>query len=156
MLSGRLPEQIPALCDLVLRAVHEPKRAPWPGAYRCRLDPDWTMKDRFNIAYRVDPCPMNLAELLRASGVHIARIWDDQEEQVEALVAGDDPVFSGDLKADKERANEVYQALVSGGQPVTRARWTVRDALDRAVIRRDLREAEGSFFSSTASTSKLG
>lgn len=148
MLSGRLPEQIPALCDIVVRAVYEERREPWPGAYRCKLDPDWVMKDRFNVAYRVDPCPMNLGELIRAtSGVQPQRLWDDQEEQVDALVFGDEPVFTGIPADDRENANEVYRALVGSGQSVTRARWTIRDALDRALIRRELREADGSFFS---------
>lgn len=156
MLSGRLPEQIPALCDLVLRAVPEPRREPWPGAYHCRLDPDWVMKDRFNIAYRVDPCPMNLAEILRASGVHIDRLHEGQEEEVEALTAGDDPIFKGIPAEDRNQANEVYKALVSSGQSVTRARWTVRDALDRALIKRALEEANSSFFSSAPKTNTLG
>jgi len=147
MLSGRLPEQIPALCDIVVRAVYEERREPWPGAYHCRLSPDWVMKDRFNVAYRVDPCPMNLGELVRAtSGLQPQRLWDDQEEQIEVLVAGDDPIFTGIPVDDRERANEVYKALVGSGQPVTRARWTIRDALDRALIRRELKQADSTFF----------
>jgi hypothetical protein len=156
MLSGRLPEQIPALCDMVFRAIHEPKRAPWPAAYRCFLSPEWVMKDRFNIAPRIDPCPMNLGELLRATaGVQPARLWDDQEEQVEQLVAGDSPVFKGIPDEDHDTANEVYKALVSAGQSVTRARWTIRDALDRALIRRELADADSTFFSAKPKTSLL-
>ena len=86
-LSGRLPEQIPALCDVVLRASFDAKRKPWPAVYRCYLDPSWTMKDRFDIAPRIDPSPMNLAELLRAGGVSVERHTDlpKQEDWVEGL-----------------------------------------------------------------------
>lgn len=148
MLSGRLPEQIPALSDLVLRAVYEEKRKPWPGAYRCWPNPSYVMKDRFNVAYRIDPCPMNLGELLRASGKDIRRLWPEQEEEVEALVSGPEAVFKGDPSTDPDMADTAYQMLVNKGQPVTRARWTVRDALDRALIRAALRKGETSFFGS--------
>jgi hypothetical protein len=156
MLSGRLPEQIPALCDMVFRAVHEDRREPWPAAYRCFLGPDWVMKDRFNTAYRVDPCPMNLGELLRATTtLRPERLWADQEEQVEALVAGDDPVFTGIPTDDRAKADEVYKALLGSGQAATRVRWTIRDALDRALIRRELAQADSSFFSTKKATSSL-
>lgn len=148
MLSGRLPEQIPALCDIVVRAVYEERREPWPGAYRCFLSPDWTMKDRFDVSPHIDPCPMNLGELLRATaGVKPQRLWDDQEEQVEGLVSGDAPIFVGIPAQDKEQANEVYKALLASGQSPQKVRWTVRDALDRALIRRELAQARSTFFS---------
>ena len=154
MLSGRLPEQIPALCDIVVRAVYEERREPWPGAYRCFLSPDWTMKDRFDVAPHIDPCPMNLGELLRATaGVNPQRLWDDQEEQVEGLVSGDAPIFVGIPAQDKEQANEVYKALLASGQPPQKVRWTVRDALDRALIRRELAQARSTFFSPNTKSS---
>ena len=156
MLSGRLPEQIPALCDIVLRAVPEERREPWPAAYRCFLSPQWVMKDRFNIAYRMDPCPMNLGEILRATaGLNPARLWDDQEAQVEKMVSGSEPVFCGIPAEDRKHADAVYKALLDSGQSVHRARWTVRDALDRALIRRELAQADQTFFSSVSSVSSL-
>jgi hypothetical protein len=120
MLSGRLPEQIPALCDIVLRAVPEERREPWPAAYRCFLSPQWVMKDR-----------------------------------VEKMVSGSEPVFCGIPAEDRKHADAVYKALLDSGQSVHRARWTVRDALDRALIRRELAQADQTFFSSVSSVSSL-
>jgi len=146
-LSGRLPEQIPALCDVVLRAVHDLRRQPWPAVYRCHLDPSWIMKDRFNIAAQVDPSPMNLAELLRAAGIPLARHPDlpKQEEQVEALAQ-----FFMAQADGRVAANDIYIKLVESGTPVEVVRWTLRDALDRAEIRRGLALARSTFIPTTA------
>lgn len=143
MLSGRLPEQIPAMCDTVLRAAYDPHRQPWPAVYRCLLDPAWVMKDRFNVATAVDPCPMNLAELLRAAGLAVPRHPDlpDQEEVVEALAE----VFVDSNGPVAATANEFYQKLLQSGMKPPVARWTLRDALDRAEIRRALAAAHGTF-----------
>ncbi len=37
MLSGKLPEQLPAMCDLVLRCGRDPQRKPWSGVYHCEF-----------------------------------------------------------------------------------------------------------------------
>ena len=143
MLSGRLPEQIPAMCDLVLRASHDLKRQPWPAVYRCHLDPSWVMKDRFNVASEVDPCPMNLAEILRAAGTPVARHPDlpDQEELVSTL----SDHFAQLDGPPAELANEVYTSLLGSGMAVNVARWTLRDALDRAEIRKALLLSRSTF-----------
>ena len=101
------------------------------------------MGDRLNVASIVDPAPMNLGELLRASGLHIARHPDlpHQEEQVETLSSA----FSGDV-SDEQLANEVYASLIEKGASVFEARWTVRDALDRSLIRRELAASQTTFF----------
>ena len=132
-LSGKLPEQIPAMCDVVLRAAHDAGRQPHPAVYRCSSDPSYTMKDRFHTAALVDPAPMNLAELLRASGKHVDRHVDlpGQEAEV-AAIAGE---LSGDQAADMPTINTIFRALIENKQPVEVARWTIRDAIDRAVIR---------------------
>jgi hypothetical protein len=142
-LSGKLPEQIPALCDVVLRGVHEPHRRPWPAAYRCSADPNYVMKDRFNIATLADPAPMNLAEILRAAGHVIPRhpSYEEQEAQVEKISSS----LSGNVKDDTALCNEIYTKLIEGGKTVAQARWTLRDALDRAVIRRSLTTAANTF-----------
>ena len=144
MLSGRLPEQIPAMCDLVLRASHDPRRQPWPAVYRCSLYPSWVMKDRFNVAQQADPAPMNLAEILRAAGLEIVRHPDlpDQEEVVSALADH----FSGMQDNLAASANEVYSKLLKSGMPVAAARWTLRDALDRSTIRWALATRALSFY----------
>lgn len=143
-LSGKLPEQIPALCDLVLRVTHDKKRKPWGAVYRCAPDPAYVMKDRFNIAAQIDPAPMNLAELLRASGIRIDRHPDikDQEETVEKIAS----MLSGKIADDAPIVNEVYTKLLEKGVPATHAKWTLRDALDRAVIRRELDTKASMFF----------
>ena len=148
MLSGRLPEQIPALCDVVLRAVHEPGNQPWPAVYRCSADPNYVMKDRFDIASIADPVPMNLAEILRAAGLKVPRLPDfpKQEAEVEAIASS----LTGSVKDDTELLNEIYASLVQSGTPVPVARWTLRDSLDRAVLRRARRQAEGVFLQPTS------
>ena len=142
-LSGRLPEQIPALCDMVLRVVPEPKQQPWPVVYRCKPDPSYIMGDRLDVASIIDPAPMNLAELLRAAGREVARHPDmpKQEERVAALA----DAFS-EAESVEALANEVYAALIEKGVSVYEARWTVRDALDRALIRRELAAQRSTFF----------
>jgi len=142
-LSGNLPEQIPAMCDTVLRAVHDLHRQPWPAVYHCKLDPSWVMKDRFHIATSAHPAPMNLAEILRAGGTEVARHPDlpDQEELVAALA---DHFGSMDGFA-AVTANDVYHKLRKGGMSPVVAKWTLRDALDRAEIQKALLAAADTF-----------
>lgn len=149
MLSGRLPEQIPALCDVVLRAVHEPRNQPWPAVYRCNADPSYVMKDRFHTAFVADPAPMNLGELLRASGLNLPRHPDlnGQEKEVEAIASN----LTGVVKDDTPLLNEVYTSLVAAGKSPLASRWTLRDALDRAVLRRAKLKADGLFLQPAAS-----
>jgi hypothetical protein len=145
LLSGKLPEQIPALCDIVLRAAHEPSRKPWPSAYRCNNDPSYITKDRYNIAPVVDPAPMNLSELLRAAGIAVDRHpnYPDQEETVEAVAQ--ELVQEAAKGTMYNKANEFYKMLSTSGVPNTYARWTLRDALDRATIRMALTRASDTF-----------
>jgi hypothetical protein len=146
-LSGNLPEQIPAMCDIVLRAVHDLHRQPWPAVYHCKLDPSWVMKDRFNVATAAHPAPMNLAEIIRASGTEIPRHPDlpDQEELVAALAGH----FGGLGGFAAATANEFYTKLREGGMSPLVAKWTLRDALDRAEIQRALRAAEDTFINTS-------
>jgi len=148
-LSGNLPEAVPALCDVVARGVHEPKRRPWPAVYRCFLDGSWTLKDRFDIITRCDPAPMNMGELLRAAGHDIPRHPDmtKQEDRVESISAA----FSGDDKADIEFANKIYQQLIEKGVSIPETRWTLRDAMDRATIHRALDQSNSVFIQSANS-----
>ena len=144
MLSGKLPEQIPAMCDMVLRCGHEAMRKPWPAVYRCGYSTDYVMKDRFNIAARLDPAPMNLGEILRAAGYDVRRHADLpwQAEVVASLAAS---LVDGAPLA--ETVNSSYKTLVEAGISPAAARWTMRDAMDRAVIARALQATDDVFLS---------
>ena len=135
MLSGNLPEQVPAMFDMVLRCGLDPMRKPWPGIYQCVADPNYTMKDRLNIATVCHPAPMNMAELIRAADYPVSRHPDLhwQEEIVEKVAQ---QMFAEGAARDKDIANGVYADLIKNGVKPAHARWTMRDALDRTVIRR--------------------
>jgi len=135
MLSGNLPEQVPAMFDMVLRCGLDPMRKPWPGIYQCVADPNYTMKDRLNIATLCHPAPMNMAELIRAADYPVSRHPDLhwQEEIVEKVAQ---QMVAEGAARDKDIANGVYADLIKNGVRPPHARWTLRDALDRTVIRR--------------------
>lgn len=144
-LSGNLPEAMPAMCDVVLRAVHNAGRQPWPVVYQCSADPGWVLKDRFNVVPLLQNAPMNLGEILRAAGLSLPRHPDypGQEEQVEQIAR----TFTGDPSQDAEQANTIFKALREKGQTHKQAYWTLRDAMDRAVIRAGLEAAQNTFIS---------
>ena len=137
MLSGNLPEQVPAMFDMVLRCGLDPMRKPWPGIYQCVADPNYVMKDRLHIATAAHPAPMNMAELIRAAGYNVSRHPDlPWQEDVVTKVSAQ-MVQDGAAK-DKDTANTVYSDLVKNGINPAHARWTLRDAMDRTVISRAL------------------
>ncbi len=145
MLSGKLPEQLPAICDLVLRCGREPQRKPWSGVYHCEHSQQFVMKDRFGVAYDLNPCPMNLAELLRCVGITVSRKkgleW--QEELVEQ--------FSKELSDSSpaefnNTVEKLYKGLLDQDVDPKIARWTIRDVLDRTVIRKALKTRSERFF----------
>ncbi|MCH9834214.1 ATP-binding protein [bacterium] len=139
-LVGKLVEQVPARCDMVLRVDVEPMRKPWPAVYKCGLDRNYVMKDRLNIVSRVSPAPMNLREILRSGGISLPYIHEGQAEMTDQVVAylaqQDNPTSS---------ANELYQQLVAAGSDHPYARWVMRDALDRVVIDRALAQHNSNF-----------
>ena len=145
MLPGKLPEQVPAMCDIVLRAGYEPKRQPWHGVYRCSGDPSFTMKDRFNIAQKSDPAPMNLAEILRAAGLHIPRL-PDMEKNEEIVQVFSDKLITLEGADLENFANDTYSMLLSESMPEEEAIWILRDALDRSIIRKALTKRRLKFF----------
>jgi len=142
MLSGKLPEQLPAMCDLVLRCGMEPMRKPWKGVYLCEQSSQYVMKDRFKKCYDLSPIPMNLGEILRASGFQISRLktlpWQEEvvENLAQQLLGHDKPLHL---------ANELYSQLLEKGIEIAAAQWTIRDALDRSVIRASLNQSEKTF-----------
>jgi hypothetical protein len=144
-LPGKLPEQLPAMCDLVLRGAIDPMRKPWPGVYRCHVSSDYVMKDRFNIAQLIDPAPMNLAEIMRAVGYTVRRhpdlLWqEDIVETVATQIAAASPAEMPNL------VNGVYRSLIANGASPTAAKWTMRDSVDRSVIRRAIATRNDAFF----------
>jgi len=153
LLSGKLPEQLPAMCDLVLRCGRHSQRKPWTGIYRCEHSLEFVMKDRFGVCYDLNPIPMNLAEILRSVGCTVSRhkSLDWQEEIVEE--------FSKDLASGAPQefiptVEKLYKGLVDKGIDPKHARWTIRDVLDRTVIRKSLSTRSQSFFG--ASSNGLG
>lgn len=134
-LPSKLPEQLPSMCDIVLQVGHDPLRKPWGGIYKCAFDSTHVMKDRFGICYTLNPCPMNLGEVLRASGYEISRLaalaW--QEEAVESfshtLAEAGPNLFP--------KMNELYAQLLQKVDAKAAA-WTIRDAVDRMSIRKAL------------------
>jgi hypothetical protein len=133
LLPGKLPESVPAMCDLVLRCGQDPMRKPFPGVYRCvPADPQWVMKDRFNVVPHV--APMNLGEILRAAGFKIPRHpalpW--QEEYVEKIA-------NALMAAPEAQRGEIGRASVAAlnekGIAEPYVRWTIRDAVDRVALR---------------------
>jgi len=145
MLPGKLPEQRPAMCDMVRRCGLDTMRKPWPGVYRCHVSSDYVMKDRFNIAQMIDPAPMNLAEIMRNVGYKVARHPDlEWQEDIVETVA--QQILAGSPGEMVNIANGVYKSLLSNGASPTAAKWTLRDGVDRAVIRRALAVRNDAFF----------
>lgn len=141
-LAGKLREALPGLCDVVVRASHNANRKPWPVVYRCSADPAYVTGDRLNVANRVDPCPMNLAEMIRATGRHLPRLWPEQEGEVETIAR---LLLEHPPEATEELAEAIYAKLLNRFDS-KRAYWTIRDSLDRALIRREMTRSSSTFF----------
>jgi hypothetical protein len=132
--------------DMVLRCGLDPMRKPWPGIYQCVADPNYIMKDRLNIASVCHPAPMNMAELIRAADYVVSRhpdlTW--QEDVVEKVAM---QMLQEGATRDKDIANAVYADLIANGVRPAHAKWTLRDSLDRAVIRRAKAMKDATFLS---------
>ena len=142
-LSGDLPEQLPAMADLVLRATFDPTRRPWGAVYRCDGGLDWTGKDRDNAT--PSPAPLNLGEILRQSNYVISRLpslpW--QEEVVAGVAA---KLLEGQPESETPILEAFYADLVGKGIDPRHARWTIRDAWDRATLTRARATRWATFF----------
>lgn len=139
-LTGDLPEKLPGMADIVLRALKDPLRKPWPVVYTPDGGLDYVGKDRYSIA--PNPSPMNLGEILRTR-FNVPRIHPWQEERVAELHAG---LIKGEPKDDVAVITHYYQYLLSAGVPPQAARWTVRDGWDRTLLARAKRAKEASYF----------
>jgi hypothetical protein len=134
-LPGKLPEDVPGVCDIVLRAAADPSRRGWHGCYRCTPDEvSWVTKDRHGVT--PDRAPMNLAEILRLAGYTLRRApgleWQDEVVAglAEALLGATGP------GQDKALLAAWSQELQAAGHHDLHIRWTLRDALDRVALTR--------------------
>ena len=121
-------ESIPAMCDLVLRAAPYKPYKPHPYCYYAHSSVEWTGKDRDSGT--PSPSPMNVGEILRLNGYHLPRLYDWQEEKVEEI--------SEQILVDGRKiARELYTQLLEKlpDNPAI-AYWTIRDACDRAVLKK--------------------
>lgn len=139
-LPGRLPEALPAGCDMVLRAAPGSStigasRIGWGGVYKCNPnDPSFVTGDRHGVT--PDNAPMNTAEILRAAGYEIPRAigmeWMDGAVQTIAEV-----LWRGGPTSDIVNLKEATMWLAQNGVTnALHARWVLRDAYDRVVIAR--------------------
>jgi len=142
-LSGDLPEQLPAMCDLVLRATFDQTAKPWGAIYKVDGGVDWTGKDRD--AGTPSPAPLNLGEILRLNGYTISRRpelgW--QEEVVEQIASS---MTTAGSEHDREHLEGAYKALIAKGIDPRHVRWTIRDAWDRTTLRRAKAQRWSTFF----------
>lgn len=150
-LPGRLPEDVPTACDLVLRAAFDQTRRGWHACYRCTIDdPSWVTKDRHGVT--PDRAPMNTAELLRMAGYTIRRApgleW--QEDLVQALATA---MFE-EPQSESNLVNEAIELAREKTDNDLHVRWVLRDSLDRAVLMRAKRDVLSMF--TTKPTPKLG
>lgn len=147
-LPGRLPEDLPTACDIVLRAAQDSSRRGWHACYRCTVDDtQWVSKDRHGVT--PDRAPMNLGEILRMAGYQLPRApgleW--QEEMVEAisslLVAGVMPM--GTPSEEKAIVAEAIELAREQTHNELHIRWMLRDALDRAALKRARKNVLGMY-----------
>lgn len=145
-LPGRLPEELPAQCDFVLRGFYDPsRRGPWPMVYRCSPnDTGYISGDRFGVT--PDHAPMNLGEIFRAAGFKVKRApgldWMEAVVEQGATMLTSNP-------ADKEV--EILRAMM--GHIVAKftkdprhIAWALRDARDRVALRLAQTRILDSFF----------
>lgn len=138
-LPGKLPEQLPADCDLVMRATmlapaEQMGKLGWKGVYRCApWDTGWISADRHGVA--PDYGPMNIGEILRAAGYVVTRPpgLEKMETYVESM--SNDLWVSGPTN-DKAVAQQYAAFFTAHNTPLLLMRWIIRDALDRVTIRR--------------------
>ena len=141
-LPGRLPEDVPTACDLVLRAAFDQTRRGWHACFRCTVDdPNWVSKDRHGVT--PDKAPLNTAEILRSAGYVIPRApgLDWQEGIVQALAEAlvESP---SEEKALMAEAVELCREHTTND---LHTRWVMRDALDRASLQRAKNNVLGMF-----------
>jgi hypothetical protein len=138
-LPGKMPEDFPGVCDIVLRTALDKTRLGWHGVYRCSIDdPNYVTKDRHGVT--PDPAPMNLGEILRFAGYTIQRApgleWqEDVVEEVAGMLLEIPADAQFNTKAGK-LATEAAKMMRDATDNDLHIRWALRDAFDRAVLYR--------------------
>lgn len=120
-------ETIPAMCDLVLRGDIHRAYKPHPYAYYCDSSVEWVGKDRDGGT--PNPSPMNLGEILRLNGYDVPRLVDWQEDQVEKITG---MIEEQGKKVVQGAYHKLLEKMPNNPQL---AYWTVRDAVDRHILR---------------------
>lgn len=134
-LPGRLPEDLPAHADLILRAVANPNGVgPWPAAYRCTaLDSQYISGDRHGVT--PDMAPLNIGEILRAAGYKLRRApgmeWIDNV--ADALAAS---LLERPTEEPAILNNVAKYVFANHSQNLLQIRWAVRDGRDRAILKK--------------------
>lgn len=155
----KLPYDVPAAADMVLRAVPVPASLGsglgWPVLYRCDpTDAEWRTKDRHNVT--PDYSPMNLGEILRLVAIEAKAPagWAPKRapglEWHEAWVENAAQAILSKGVTDLDNAKAVLKSLHDNAlkkDPDNRhAAWAMRDAWDRAVLRNALRSHRTKLF----------
>lgn len=133
-LPGKLPEDLPTACDIVLRTRYDGTRQRgWHIAYSCNIDdPQWVTKDRHNVTPVL--APMNLAEILRCAGYTIQRA--PGLEWQEGIVAALAQALLETPNEERELMAEAIALCREQTENALHTRWVMRDALDRAALTR--------------------
>ena len=155
-LPGKLPEELPAQCDFVLRAFHEPsRRGPWPVVYRCSpADVGYISGDRFGVT--PDYAPMNMGEIFRAAHYKVKRA--PGLDWMEAVVERGATAL---LNNPPDKEVEVLRAMMAFIQQnhtkdTRHIAWALRDARDRAALRLAKTRILDSFFAAPSSAPVFG
>jgi len=131
-LPSDLPEQFPGIADFIFLCEHDATVQPWPWRYRTRGDQNWALKDRSHTT--PSPAPMNLGEVLRASGYDVPYPVPMQalEGSIDGLAQHLGMVDPSQVMPVCEQA---YQIIVNQGTDPRYAKWAVSDARARAALR---------------------
>lgn len=133
----KMVEDLPAICDAVVRVVSTSRPMPsyWPTAIVNDVRRPWVVGDRLNVFHH--GLPLNTGEALRASGRQLRRLFPWQEPLVERVAGVFGKLSVGD-EVNWGNLMDMAEAFVKKEQPDATyelVKWTVRDALARYQIR---------------------
>lgn len=130
------PEKLPGLLSFIARVVYDDTFKGWPYVYQTGPDPVYITGDRYSIT--PPRFPQNMGEILRAAGREIGRPkefgW--MEGAVESIAGQllDKEKTEGFVLPDFLR--EKQAKLADKVKDPRHVRWCLKDALDRANLRR--------------------